>query len=43
MSGGNGYCPRAGRILFRVLFWNTKARLAPRPIKELGELDRQLP
>jgi hypothetical protein len=32
-----------GGILFGVLFWNTKTRLAPRPIKELGELDRQLP
>ena len=32
-----------GAILFAVLLWNTKARLAPRPIKELGELDRQLP
>jgi len=30
-------------ILFGVLLWNTKARLEPRPIKELGELDRQLP
>lgn len=33
----------APAILFGVLLWNTKARLAPRPIKELGELDRQLP
>jgi hypothetical protein len=32
-----------GAILFGVLLWNTKTRLAPRPIKELGELDRQLP
>jgi hypothetical protein len=32
-----------GAILFGVLFWNTRARLTPRPIKELGELDRQLP
>lgn len=32
-----------GAILFGVLFWNAKARLAPRPIKELAELDRQLP
>jgi hypothetical protein len=28
---------------FAVLLWNTTARLAPRPIKELSELDRQLP
>ena len=32
-----------GAILFAVLLWNTKTRLAPRPIRELGELDRQLP
>ena len=32
-----------GAIAFAVLLWNTMARLAPRPIKELGELDRQLP
>lgn len=32
-----------GAIAFGVLFWNTTARLAPRPIKELAELDRQLP
>jgi hypothetical protein len=32
-----------GAILFGVLLWNTKTRLAPRPIRELGELDRQLP
>jgi hypothetical protein len=32
-----------GAILFGVLLWNTRTRLAPRPIKELGELDRQLP
>ena len=32
-----------GAILFAVLLWNAKARLAPRPIKELGELDRQVP
>jgi hypothetical protein len=32
-----------GAIAFGVLFWNAKARVAPRPIKELGELDRQLP
>jgi hypothetical protein len=32
-----------GAILFGVTLWNAKARLAPRPIKELGELDRQLP
>ena len=30
-------------LLFVGLLWNAKARLAPRPIKELGELDRQLP
>ena len=30
-------------LLFGGLLWNAKARLAPRPIKELGELDRQLP
>jgi hypothetical protein len=30
-------------VVFGVLVWNAKARLAPRPIKELGELDRQLP
>jgi hypothetical protein len=30
-------------ILFGVLLWNTTARLAPRPIRQLGELDRQLP
>lgn len=33
----------APALLFSVLLWNTKARLAPRPIKALGELDRQLP
>ncbi len=32
-----------GAIVFGVTLWNAKARLAPRPIKELGELDRQLP
>jgi hypothetical protein len=32
-----------GAIVFAVLLWNTMARLAPRPIKELSELDRQLP
>jgi hypothetical protein len=30
-------------VVFGVLVWNAKARLAPRPIEELGELDRQLP
>jgi hypothetical protein len=30
-------------VVFGVLFWNIRTRLAPRPIKELGELDRQLP
>jgi hypothetical protein len=33
----------APALLFAVLLWNTKARLAPRPIQTLGELDRQLP
>jgi hypothetical protein len=38
------FAPAApGAILFAVTLWNAKARLAPRPIKELGELDRQLP
>ena len=32
-----------GAILFGVLYWNARTRTAPRPIKELGELDRQLP
>jgi hypothetical protein len=32
-----------GAILFGVLFWNTRTRLAPRPIRALAELDRQLP
>jgi hypothetical protein len=32
-----------GAILFGVFFWNAKARLAPRPIKDLSELDPQLP
>jgi hypothetical protein len=30
-------------ILFGVLLWNAKTRLAPRPVQALGELDRQLP
>ena len=41
---GSASCPRCrapSRLL--LLLWNTTARLAPRPIKELGELDRQLP
>ncbi len=32
-----------GAILFGVLLWNTTARLAPRPVKDLSELDVQLP
>lgn len=32
-----------GAIVFGVTFWNAQTRLAPRPIRELGELDRQLP
>ena len=30
-------------VLFAVLLWNTLTRLAPRPIVELSELDKQLP
>ena len=30
-------------LLFVGLLWNAKARLAPRPIKDLGELDQWLP
>ncbi len=32
-----------GAILFAFTLWSAQARLAPRPIKELAELDRQLP
>jgi hypothetical protein len=32
-----------GAILFGVTRWNAETRLASRPIKELGELDQQLP
>ena len=30
-------------LLFVGLLWNAKARLAPRPIRDLGELDQWLP
>ena len=30
-------------LLFGGLLWNAKARLAPRPIRDLGELDQWLP
>jgi hypothetical protein len=30
-------------LLFFGMLWNTKARLAPRPIRDLGELDQWLP
>jgi hypothetical protein len=32
-----------GAIAFAVTLWNAQARVAPRPIKDLGELNRQLP
>ena len=32
-----------GAILFAMTLWNAKARLAPKPIKDLSELDPQLP
>ena len=30
-------------LLFFGMLWNAKARLAPRPIRDLGELDQWLP